>query len=579
MRALVRDGGAVKLTRPVSELKIPPTVQGILAARIDRLAPDTKELLQTLSVIGREFPMSLIRAVVPKSDDELNRMLGDLQLAEFIYEQPAVEDSQYIFKHALTQEVSHNSVLLERRRQLHERIGGAIETLFAANLEDHLPELAHHYSRGTNRTKALEFLHRAGEQAFNRASYSEAGSYLAAALKVVPTIPDSPERDARELRLSSSFAQTLAVTKGIAAPEVLDMNSRARNLAEKIGDLPGLVHQLWAGAQYAAATGDYFSGAAMAAQALEAAEREGSPIGLAFAHQTSLTVRFWLGDFAAVEDHFARGRVFVEAPGFFTEALAVAHGLLATFNLASWNAWIIGHADTARERGERMRRFLEGAQRNPLVTALAQIGAANLHALMLREFARAEALAGEALGSAEEQGFAEAAIWARIPLGLAHAELGRTAEGVALLRQALEAATQMGSRLEITRMLTYLAEAQALDGAVADALLTIDDALQANPHELFLRPETLRVRGELRLRQGDSGLAEADFREAISLAQKLGAKAWELRAATSLARLLRQQGKIEEARAMLAEIYIWFTEGFDTADLKDAKALLDELGA
>jgi len=107
--ALLRDGGAVKLTRPVSELKVPPMVQGILAARIDRLAPDTKQLLQTLSVIGREFPMSLIHAVVPKSDDELNRMLGDLQLAEFIYEQPAVGDAQYIFKHALTQEVSHGS--------------------------------------------------------------------------------------------------------------------------------------------------------------------------------------------------------------------------------------------------------------------------------------------------------------------------------------------------------------------------------------------------------------------------------------------------------------------------------------
>src|SRR5262249_45372669 len=122
--ALVRDGAAVKLTRPISELKLPATVQGILAARIDRLAPDTKELLQTLSVIGREFPMPLIRAVVPKAEDELNRMLGDLQLAEFIYEQPAVGDTQYIFKHALTQEVSHNSVLLERRKQLHERIGG-----------------------------------------------------------------------------------------------------------------------------------------------------------------------------------------------------------------------------------------------------------------------------------------------------------------------------------------------------------------------------------------------------------------------------------------------------------------------
>jgi predicted ATPase len=160
---------------------------------------------------------------------------------------------------------------------------------------------------------------------------------------------------------------------------------------------------------------------------------------------------------------------------------------------------------------------------------------------------------------------------------LARAELGRTAEGVALLRQALAAATQMGSRLEITRMLTYLAKAQALDGAVGDALRTIEYALQANPQELFLRPETLRVRGELRLRQGDRGLAEADFREAISLAQKMAAKAWELRASTSLARLLRDYNRRDEARVLLTEIYTWFTEGLDTADLKDAKALLDEL--
>jgi predicted ATPase len=226
-----------------------------------------------------------------------------------------------------------------------------------------------------------------------------------------------------------------------------------------------------------------------------------------------------------------------------------------------------------------MRRILEGTQRNPWVTALARIAAANLHVMMLREFARAEALAEEALASAEQHGFAQATIWARIPLGLARAELCRTTEGVALLRHALASYTESRARFEITRPLTYLAEAQALDGAFADALGTIDDALRANPEELFLRPETLRVRGELRLRQGDSGAAEADFREAISLAQKMGAKAWELRATMSLARLLRQQGKGEEARRLLSGIYTWFTEGFDTADLKDAKALLDELGA
>jgi predicted ATPase/class 3 adenylate cyclase len=574
--ALVRDGATVKLTKPVSELKIPPTVQGILAARIDRLLPDTKDLLQTLSVIGREFPMSLIRAVVPKSDDELNRMLGDLQLAEFIYEQPAVGDTEYIFKHALTQEVSHNSVLLERRRQLHERIGASIETVFAANFEDHLPELAHHYSRSANQTKALEFLHRAGEQAIRRASYAEAESYLAAALGVVGAIPDSPERDARELRLLSSSAQALVVTKGVGAPELLEMNLRARVLAEKTGNLRELALQLARAATYANASGDYFSGTALADKALETAQREGSPISLAYAHSASLQARFYLGDFVAAEDHFARGHAFLEAPGFLQSG-TLGMWMVSTFSFASWNAWITGHADAARERDERMRRVLEGTQWNPYITAAAQTRAANLHALMLREFAQAEALAGEALASAEEHGFPEVAIWARIPLGLARAELGRAAEGVALLHQALADATERGSRPDIIRTLTYLSEAQTLDGAVADALRTIDDALLANPQEVFLRPEALRVRGELRLRQEDRGAAETDFREAISVAQKVGAKAWELRAATSLARLLRDEKRRDEARSMLAEIYNWFTEGFDTADLKDAKALLDEL--
>jgi class 3 adenylate cyclase/tetratricopeptide (TPR) repeat protein len=574
--ALVRDGGAAKLTRPVNELKIPPTVQGILASRIDRLVPDTKELLQTLSVIGREFPMSLIRAVVPKSDDELNRMLGDLQLSEFIYEQPAVGDTEYIFKHALTQEVSHNSVLLERRRQLHERIGSAIETVFAENLEDHLAELAHHYSRSANRVKALEFLHRAGEQALKRASYSEAGSHFAAALEVLGAMPESAERDALELRLRGSILQSEGLTKGWRAPEVLEMHSRARALAEKTGNLPELVLQLYAAAGSAYARGDYLSGAALAAQTLETAQREGSAIGMGVAYQTSVQGRFALGDFVGAEEHFARGRTFVEAPGFLQIGALAQVMLLSTFGQGSWNAWITGHADAARERDERKRRILEGTPRNPDVTALAQIATVNLH-LMLREFASAEALAAEVLASCEERGFPDLAIYARTQLGLARAELGRPNEGVALLHQALADVTERGARWEVTKLLTYLAEAQALDGAVTDALETIDDALRENPQELFFRPETLRVRGELRLRQGDTGPAEADFREAIALAQKMGAKAWELRAATSLARLLCQQGKVEEARQLLSEIYTWFTEGFDTADLKDAKAVLDEL--
>jgi predicted ATPase len=155
--ALVRDGAAVMLTRSLNTLKIPPTVQGILAARIDRLPPDAKDLLQALAVIGREFSQSLIRAVVPKPDDELNRLLNDLQLGEFIYEQPAVGDVEYIFKHALTQEVSYNSLLLERRKAIHERVGEAIETLNQSRVEEHLSELAHHYNRRATPPKQYIF--------------------------------------------------------------------------------------------------------------------------------------------------------------------------------------------------------------------------------------------------------------------------------------------------------------------------------------------------------------------------------------------------------------------------------------
>jgi len=170
--ALVRNG-AVKLTRPLADLTIPPTVQAILAARIDRLPADAKELLQTLAVIGREFPVSVIRAVTSTSDDELNRLLAALQLGEFIYEQPAVGDTQYVFKHALTQEVAYNSVLLERRKILHERIGGALETLYASSVDEHLAELAHHYGRSANLDAAVEYLTRTGKQKMEEARQVE----------------------------------------------------------------------------------------------------------------------------------------------------------------------------------------------------------------------------------------------------------------------------------------------------------------------------------------------------------------------------------------------------------------------
>jgi predicted ATPase len=167
---VLASNGTIRLAKPLSEVKVPATVQGVLASRIDRLPQSEKELLQTLSVIGRQFPLSLVKQVVGRPDDEVPQMLAKLQLAEFIYEQPAIGDIQYIFKHALTQEVAYNSLLSDRRKSLHAQVGMSIEASFSASLADHYDELAHQFRRSGNAGKALEYLVHAGEQAMARNS-------------------------------------------------------------------------------------------------------------------------------------------------------------------------------------------------------------------------------------------------------------------------------------------------------------------------------------------------------------------------------------------------------------------------
>ena len=213
---------------------------------------------------------------------------------------------------------------------------------------------------------------------------------------------------------------------------------------------------------------------------------------------------------------------------------------------------------------------------NPFNVAFSVLYTANLQ-LLMREYHQAESLAARALELAEKRQFQGVAAYYRCILGHARAQLGLATEGAELIRQGMAGRLEIGMRVGISGLMTFLASAQERQGAIGDALETVERALRVNPDELTLRPETLRLRGELRHKQGQTGLAEAGFREAIALAQKMGAKAWELRATISLTRMLNRHGRRDEARAMLADICGWFTEGFDTADLKDAKAPLDEL--
>jgi predicted ATPase len=242
VQTLFEDGvlqrnGAVKLARSMNVVKVPATVQAVLVARIDRLPAEEKELLQTLAVLGREFSLGLVQRVTLRPDQELERMLSWLQAGEFIYEQPAVGDTEYIFKHALTQEVAYNSVLLERRRQLHERTGAALETLYTGAIEEHLDELARHYSRSANLQKAAQYLRLAGQQAGSRTAYTQALTQLKEALELLRKLPADHSTLGQELMTQIALAGTLISQQGPAAPAEAESSFlRARAIAAQLSD-------------------------------------------------------------------------------------------------------------------------------------------------------------------------------------------------------------------------------------------------------------------------------------------------------------------------------------------------------
>ena len=224
---LLGERGQYHIELTPRELHISPNVQGVLAARIDRLETHEKALLQELAIIGRAFPLSLVRKVVARSEDELYRLLSSLQAKEFLYEQPALTEVEYIFKHALTQEVAYGTVLQEQRKSPHEQTARAIETLYTANLDDHYSELAHHYTRSGNAEKAIEYLHLAGQQAVQRSAHEEAIQYLTEGLTLLSNLKDTNGRAQQELILKMTLSVPLMSTRGWGAPEVESLFNRA----------------------------------------------------------------------------------------------------------------------------------------------------------------------------------------------------------------------------------------------------------------------------------------------------------------------------------------------------------------
>jgi class 3 adenylate cyclase/predicted ATPase len=579
--ALLRNG-AVKLARSLNSIEIPPTVQGVLASRIDRLLAEQKDLLNTLAVIGKEFSLSLVRAVFKKSDDEISRMLNDLQLAEFIYEQPAVGDIDYTFKHALTQEVAYNSVLIERRKALHERAGQALESMYAEQLNDHLAELAHHYSRSSNGPKAVEYLRLAGQQATQRSANAEAINNFASALEILKSLPDTPQRARQELELETLLGPALIATKGNAAPEVGAVYERAVELARQVGEDAQLFPVLFGLRSYHFVRGELRPASELAQQLVSSAESLQDSGLLAEAHLARGNSLFVFGELLPALDHFEQAVTIYDPRKHHSHALlyGLDPGVFCLARIA-WGLTLSGYPDRGLQKaGESIALAQQQAHHFSLAVALNC--ASNVHDGR-RDWPAMQREAEAAIALCTEQGFEAILAQSTMHRGIALVAQGRTQEGIALIQHGSAASQATGARLFRSHFLTYLARAFLTAGRFEEGLTAAAKAIAITGEtgESLEEAMMLRLKGELLLALDSSNAAAADrsFREAIEVSRRQSTRLFELEATTSLARLLAKQGKRGEARAMLAEIYNWFSEGFDTADLKDAKALLDELSA
>jgi class 3 adenylate cyclase/tetratricopeptide (TPR) repeat protein len=565
-RAVLESGGAKLAGR-----EIPVTLHDSLMARLDRLGP-AKEVIQIGAVIGGEFSYELLHAVHPVSEEELQSALRSMTDAELVYVRGIAPEATYQFKHALIRDAAYEALLKSRRKELHGQVARTIDKQFPVLKEAHPEVLAHHWTEAGETAQAIAEWTRAGKAAESRNAFKEAQQSYEQALALLSLLPGSAERDLHELDLRQSIIRILPVTSGIASPERVDACARAIALAKQSGNLSQLVSLMYDTGRAAWIAGDFESAATLADEALELAVREGNPTNLGLAYGLQVIVRFARGDLAGAEEHFSRGLKFLEDATIWPLPL-VRLDRLDPFGAAIRNAWALGRPDLACQRLDRM--MAAANEDNPAEVALSGCqGALSYH--FLREHERAEMLAARALELSEKHQMPQIAGLARLCLGWARAWLGHPSEGVALIHQAIAGLAAIGMHSDT--LILFLAESQALSGAIGDALETIEQVLQPNrPDADVMRPEAFRLRGELQTKQGRREAAEADFRKALMLARGMGAKALELRAAMSLARLLRDTGRRDEARTMLAEIYNWFTEGLDTADLREAKMLLDGL--
>jgi predicted ATPase len=576
MTKAVLESGVLKETNShyelagsMTSLSIPATLQDSLMARLDRLVT-AKVIAQSASVIGREFSYVLLQAVSELDEATLQRELGRLVESELVYQHGIPPQAVYTFKHALIQDTAYQSLLRSTRQQHHQRIAQVLEAQFPETVAMQPELVAQHYTAAGCAEQAVVYWQRSGQQASERSANVEAISHFTTGIELLKTLPETPEYTQEALALYIGLGTALRMTKGQAAPEVGHAYNQAYALCQQAGETPQLAQALLGLWFFYTSRAQLHTARELGETLLRLAQRTHDPALAVLAHYALGATWFYLGAFPAARQHLEAA--IAQEPGGFWHLYAATA------------LWFLGYLEQAVARLHEALALVHEVTVIPRSQSYSLAYAAVWTALasqLRRDVPAVYEQAEVAVALTTEHGFPMWSAMGTSLRGWARAMQGQGEEGLAQIRQGIAAVSATGAAVFIPYLCTLVADVADHLGRTEDALQALAEAhtLVAQQEERWWEAEVCRLRGVLLLRQPGTSQADAEtwLQRALDVARRQEAKSLELRAASSLTRLWQSQGKRDEARELLEPVYNWFTEGFDTADLIDAKALLDEL--
>jgi DNA-binding SARP family transcriptional activator/predicted ATPase len=575
-----REGDVWRARQDVRSLAVPESVQNVILSRVDHLDEGLKRVLQTASVIGRVFRRRVLAHTLQQTAD-LESALWALEERALIYQERAIPEVEYSFKHVLTREAVYWNVPRPRRQALHRQVAQAIEALYQDNLDEYCEHMAHHYDQGGELAKAVAYLFQAGEKAKRSHANEEAITHFGRGLELLEATSRTPARARQELDFLVALGVPVVLTRGHTAPEVERVYARARELSEHVGDTDQRFHVLMGLRRFYLYRGELGMAHGLGEQLLALAQGTRDPVQLSRAHMMHGETLQCLGEFAPARAHCEQGLALYDPSQRHSHVFLYGNDTgIGCRIVHSLSLWHLGHPDQAAQRGHELLALAQELS-HPFTLVYALYFSAILHQLrgevqIVRE--RTEAV----VRMSKERDFALYLAWGTALRGWALAQQGEEEEGINQMLEGIAAWRAMGGTTLLPQLLASLAEIYRKAGELTEASGRLDEALElaTTSGECCWEAELHRLKGDLMLTRGDEIQAEVCFERAIDVARRQGARSWELRAATSLCRLWRARGtlgKQKEARRLLTPVYDWFSEGFDTPDLEEAKALLDAL--